>query len=219
VTTNLFAILTRPLKGEDVENILGYKEIEHDLSIPLLPMPTGPGSVSISFWNQPSLIIGKLAGAGIQVYNAAYPKDQRGIIQLNLTDEPKPNVANYLQSLSALLSSARLDKDLFAYELSFSFFRQGALKRFEPPVSPALKGIKDPYLFEFNIYEGDLREGDVRLLPFKQISIQPVTSDLSRIFVTFVYRVLPGEKETLLSAFDDLEKVLSLTVEEQKNEQ
>ena len=219
MTTNLFAILTRPLKGEDVENILGYKEIEHNLSIPLLPMPTGPGSVSISFWGPPSLTIGKLAGAGIQVYNAAYPKDQRGIIQLSLTDEPKPNVTNYLQALSALLSSTRLDKDLFAYELSFSSFRQGTLKRFELPVPLELKGIKDPYLFEFNIYEGDLREGDVRLLPFKQISIQPVNFDLSRIIVAFVYRVRPDEKETLLSAFDDLEKVLSLTVEAQKNEQ
>jgi len=219
VTTSLIAIFTRRLKEEDVEDILGYKEIEHNLSIPLLPTTTGPGSVSTSFWGPPPLTIGKLAGAELQVYNAAYSKHQRGIIQLSLMDEPKPNVANYLQALSALLSSTRLDKDLFAYELSFSSFRQGPLKRFKPPVSPELKGIKDPYLFEFNIYEGDLREGDVRLLPFKLISIQPVSTDLSRIFVTFVYRVRPDEKEALLSAFDDLEKVLSLTVEEQKNEQ
>ena len=182
-------------------------------SASLLPTTTGPGSVSTSFWGSAPLIVGKLAGAGIQAYNAAYPKGQRGIIQLSLVDEPKPNVANYLQALSALLSSTGLDKDLFAYELSFSSFRQGALKRFEPPVSLELKGIKDPYLFELNIYEGDLREGDVRSLPFKQISIQPVTSDLSRIFVTFVYRVRPDEKEALLSCFCALTLNLTKRIE------
>jgi len=217
LTTNLIAMLTRPLKEEDIEKLLNYKGMEHNFSIPLIFMPIGV--FSVSFGPPTPLTIGKLVGANLQVHNAAFTKDQRGVIQLSLMDEPKPDVTKYLDALSTLLSSTRLDADLFAYELYHNTVRQGTLKKFRPSIPTDLKGMKDPYLFEFNIYQGDLRGGDVRLLPFEQISVQPATSDPSRVSITLVYRVRPDEKEVLLVAFDDLEKVLSLTVEVQKNEQ
>ena len=67
--------------------------------------------------------------------------------------------------------------------------------------------------FGLRIFEGDLTDQDIRIQPWKQINIEPVVQDPTKLTITMIFRNEHLEKNIISKGYEDLEKLLNFLKE------
>ncbi|WP_449462182.1 hypothetical protein PQ610_06520 [Tardisphaera miroshnichenkoae] len=207
------AILNNELASEDLQAVIRSQDVKIDMAVPSAPA----GQPSISFFAPGVVKIGKLKGFDVSLWNAVYLNQTRGIIMLGVSQDDREAVATALDALEQFIKGSFVGR-LALYEIVYNSLRAGRLEHVPFSSVPDLQSMKNPRFFTIDLFEGDLEKGDIRLLPWKQIIIQPFVGDPTKVVVRLVYRFPPDEKSLAMLAFNDLDIVVGRVLKKEADQ-
>ncbi|MCW6169185.1 MAG: hypothetical protein LVQ96_05605 [Thermoplasmatales archaeon] len=205
---NITVILNNKLTNEDVTAIIMIEgSFKADYQIPTLLVPGlgTPLNIQAGFRK-----IGEIENNTVTVGNITYRSGEKGVIQFTVRkgDDPK-EFENAVNMINELIAKAGLKERVFAYELYLNLVEEGNQLREKRIKLPKLETMSDPKLFGLRIFDAILSEDDIRSQPWKQINIEPLIQDPTKISITMTYRMIYFENSIISKAFLDAEKLMN----------
>lgn len=207
------AILKDKLTNEDITKIISkYDAFKPDYMI--------PGIFTIGFsasFGMPGNLkkIGDLKNNTVMVANLSAKSGERGIIQLAPKNSETPHEFEVSMSeLDNLLSKTGIKERLLYHEIYVNFVRERKEFKQTKEKLPNLKTIKNPRSFGLRIFEGELPDDDIRTQPWKQINIEPVVQDPTKLSITIIFRNENLEQSIISNGYEDVDKLLDYLKEE-----
>lgn len=213
MTAYISAILKDKITNEDVTNIISKEAgLKPDYLIPSM-YSQGFG---VTFGTQGNLKkIGDLKNCAVMVANLVVKTGEVGIIQLTPKKAETEHEMEILMSeMDDLIFKTEIKERVISYELYVNFIKDGKDAIQRKIILPELKTMEKPMSFGLRIFEGDLTDQDIRIQPWKQINIEPVVQDPTKLTITMIFRNKHLEKNIISKGYEDLEKLLNFLKEE-----
>ena len=114
-----------------------------------------------------------------------------------------------ITELDELISKTGIKERVMLYEIYVNFIRDRKENTMKKVILPELKTIKDPRLFGLRIFEGDLADQDIRTQHWKQINIEPIVQDPTKLGITMIFRSEHLQKNIISEGLEDVDKLLN----------
>ena len=202
------AILKDQITNEDVTNIILNSEgFKPDYQI--------PNGVSFSFsasFNMPGNLkkIGDLKNSSVMISNLSLKSGVMGIIQLIPRKSETPDAFVISKSeLDDLILKMKIKERVFSYDVYVNLVRDGKGVHQRKEKIPELLTIKKPRSFGLRIVNDEIPEDDIRTQLWKQINIEPIVQDPTKLSITMIFRDESLEDKIISEGFADIEKLLN----------
>ncbi len=202
-------VLNRTISLNDILPILTgkIKSVNPTEIVPVIGPLSGGFNASFSSGFLP---IAKFGDYEIEAGNFSYNRDAvRGIFQVRKLDLTEADKAmEIVNTLYSVIDQSGIANSIMHNEFNISYIEQGRIMKPVNLNADKLDSMKAPAQFGIRLYEGNLDRTDIRLMPWKEIKLEPSIQIPSNLVISCVYRTIEKINQDMINGvLSDINKL------------